>query len=205
MRITLIVEGETELVFMPCLRDFVRCRLTGHGPMPKLISMNQRGRIPTGGKLQRLVETLLNDRHSPADHVIALTDVYTGTTDFKDAEDAKEKMRKWVGNEPRFHPHVAQHDFEAWLLPYWSTIKRLAGHNGAAPSGQPELVNHNQPPALRLRKIFAKGTCRRAYVKTRDAKRILKDNDLMVAVGQCPELRALVNTILSVSGGTVIP
>jgi hypothetical protein len=31
-----------------------------------------------------------------------LTDVYTGTSDFKDAADAKAKMRKWVGEEKRF-------------------------------------------------------------------------------------------------------
>jgi hypothetical protein len=59
--------------------------------------------------------------------VIALTDVYTGTDDFLDAADAKQKMRAWVGKNDRFHPHVAQHDFEAWLLPFWTDIQSLAG------------------------------------------------------------------------------
>lgn len=31
------------------------------------------------------------------------------------AADAKQKMREWVGTEPRFFPHAACHDFEAWL------------------------------------------------------------------------------------------
>ena len=33
-------------------------------------------------------------------------------------------MREWVGVEKRFYPHVALHDFEAWLLPYWEKIKK---------------------------------------------------------------------------------
>lgn len=78
------------------------------------------------------------------DHVISLTDVYTGSQppDFKDALDAKAKMRQWVGAESRFYPHAAQYDFEAWLLPYWQTIQRLAGHNRQRPPGEPETVNY---------------------------------------------------------------
>ena len=83
--------------------------------MPKLDFVPHDGRIPTGGKLKRVVENLLNDRKQPAVAVIALTDVYTGTTppEFPTAADAKQKMREWVGAEPRFYPHVALHDFEA--------------------------------------------------------------------------------------------
>jgi len=161
------------------------------------------GRIPTGDKLQRVVRRLLADRCQPADHVIALTDVYTGSRppDFPTANAAKDKMRQWVGEEPRFHPHVALHDVEAWLLCYWPIIQRLAGHNKSAPAGNPETVNHENPPAHRIREIFRIGTCRAAYVKPRDARRILRDSDLSQAVASCPELKALVNTILSVCGG----
>ncbi len=143
----------------------------------------------------------------PSDHIIALTDIYTGSQppDFQDAEDAKNKMRQWVGAEPRFHPHVALHDFEAWLLPYWASIQKLAGHNKKAPSGKPEMVNHNNPPAYRIKEIFEIGTCRDSYIKPRDAGRILSKHDLAVAVAACPELKSLLNTIISVSGGTPIP
>jgi len=81
---------------------------------------------------------------------------------------------------------------------------RLAGHNRNAPSGNPESVNHNKPPAHRIMEIFEIGRCRDSYIKPRDAGRILRDNDLSEAVSQCAELKALVNTILSVSGGTCI-
>lgn len=200
MKIALIVEGKTEKAFLPYLRTFLQKHL--RGMMPRLDVTPYDGRIPTGGKLDRVVRNLLNGRQA-ADHAIALTDVYTGSRppDFIDAADAKRKMRQWVNNNPRFHPHAAQYDFEAWLLPYWGTIQRLAGHNQAAPAGNPETVNHDNPPAHRIKAMFEAGQCRDSYVKPRDAGRILRENDLSVAIAQCAELKALVNTIISLCGG----
>lgn len=204
MKIAIIVEGKTEKAFLPHLRDFLKNRLAGE--TPKLDVLPYDGRIPKEDKLRRVVENLLRGG-KPADHVIALTDVYTGGTspDFLDAQDAKKKMRQWVGAEPRFHPHVAQYDFEAWLLPYWPTIQKLAKHNKGAPGGNPETVNHHNPPAYRIKEIFEIGKCRESYVKPRDAARILRENDLSVAVAQCSELKAMINTILSLCGGPIIP
>jgi hypothetical protein len=201
MKIAIIVEGKTEKVFMPYLRAYLEKHLADK--MPKLISSCYDGRIPKEDKLKRVVEKLLIGRNA-ADYVIALTDVYTGTSDFGDAANAKGKMRKWVGEEPRFHPHAAQHDFEAWLLPYWNTIQKLAGHNKTAPSGNPEMVNHNKPPASHIKEIFETGKCRDSYVKPRDAGRILRENDLSIAISQCSELKAFVDTIIALSGGKAV-
>ena len=200
MKITILVEGDTERVFLPPLRDFLSRHLT---KMPSLSVRPYDGRIPKGDKLRRIVEDLLTKR-PPSDAVIALTDVYTGTSDFTDAEDAKAKMTEWVGGNERFYPHVAQHDFEAWLLPYWPTIQKLAKHNMRAPAGPPEQVNHTHPPARRIKDIFERGKCRDSYVKPRDALRILKDNDLSVSIEACPELKAFVNTIIRLSGGEML-
>ncbi len=204
MKITLMVEGKTEKAFLPCLRNHLQQRLAGS--MPNLDLAPYDGRIPTGEKLARTVRGFLSGRDA-SDHVIALTDVYTGQIppDFSDATDAKNKMRQWVGIEPRFHPHAAQYDFEAWLLPYWSQIKRLAGHDRNAPSGSPEQVNHNNPPSHHIKQIFRIGRCRDDYVKPRDAGRILKDQDLSLAINQCSELKAFVNSILRFCGGAEIP
>ncbi len=204
MKIAIIVEGKTEKVFIPYLRNFLQTRLANR--MPRLYTNVYDGRIPKEYKLKRVVDTELKGRNA-VDHVIALTDVYTGTNppDFLNAADAKAKMRQWVGDEPRFHPHVAQHDFEAWLLPYWQTIQKMAGHNKVAPAGLPETVNHNKPPAYRIKEIFEIGQCRDSYVKTRDAGKILGQNDLTLAIDACDELKAFVNTIIEVSGGNKIP
>ncbi len=201
MKIAILVEGRTEKAFLPRLREFLKPRVTGN--MPNLDIVPYDGRIPKEAKLRRTVESLLSGRN-PALAVIALTDVYTGTADFYDAADAKAKMRSWVGPNDRFHPHVAQHDFEAWLLPYWSEIQKVAGHNRTAPPGPPEMVNHNRPPSFHIKEIFRIGTCRDDYSKVRDAKRILQNQDLSIAAAACPELRAFLNTILQLCGGQSI-
>ena len=204
MKIAILVEGKTELAFKPYLRKFLETHL--HDIMPDLDFHPYNGRIPKYGKLKRIVENHLNCKN-PADHIIALTDVYTGTNppDFLDSADAKEKMREWVGTEDRFHPHTAQHDFEAWLLPYWSTVQKLAGHNKTAPRGAPESINHNKPPSVHLNEMFINGKYRKNYNKPRDAGRILRDNDLSVAVDRCPELKSFINTILELCNVTKIP
>ncbi len=149
---------------------------------------------------------LLTTGREPADAVIALTAVYTGTNppDFADAADAREKMRQWVGLEDRFHPHAAQHDFEAWLLPYWDKIQRLAGSNLKAHWSSPEQVNHGNPPSRRFIEAFRTGKTGRAYSKTCDAARILRDKDLLVSARACPELKAFRNTIFTLSGAEKI-
>jgi hypothetical protein len=201
MRIAILVEGKTETAFKPFLVEFLRTRLAGK--MPKLDFVPYDGRIPTGKKLKRVVEYLLNDRKRPADAVIALTDVYTGSNppEFPTAEEAKKKMREWVDNEPLFFPHVALHDFEAWLLPYWKKIQKMTGSNRKTPDSNPEKVNHNNPPAYRLAELFRTGTKSNFYVKARDAGRILKDEDLSVSINACHELKAFIDTIIALCGG----
>jgi uncharacterized protein DUF4276 len=201
LKITILVEGKTETAFKPHLIAFLKGKLAGK--MPKLDMFPYHGRIPKGEDLRRKVETLLNG-HQPSDGVIALTDVYTGTNDFQNAVDAKAKLRQWVGPNPSFHAHVAQFDFEAWLLPYWKDIQKLAGHNRNPPAGAPENVNHMHPPSYHIREIFRTGTRREAYSKPRDANRILRGKDLDIAAAQCAELKAFLNTIITLSGGTAI-
>ncbi len=201
MKIVLLVEGETERVFVAYVREFIDRRLAGN--KPRLATHKYDGRIPKEEDLKRTVEKLLNDRN-PADYVIALTDVYTGSNDFVDAADAKSKMRNWVGNNDRFYPHAAQHDFEAWLLPYWEEIQRLAKHAKGPPAGRPETVNHNHPPSWHIKEIFRIGKSPRHYVKTRDAKRILLGKDLSIAAAACPELKSFLNTIITLCGADPI-
>lgn len=197
MKIAILVEGETEIAFKGKLHSFLQPILDQK--MPKLKFISENGRIPTKDKLKRKVENLLSGTKA-SQAVIALTDVYTGTKDFQDAEDAKVKMRQWVGNNPDFYPHVALHDFEAWLLPYWETIQKLADHNLSCPSPSPETVNHDNPPSKRIEDIFERGQCKKSYNKPRHGKDILEKNDLEIAIQSCPELKNFINTIISLSG-----
>jgi hypothetical protein len=199
MKITILVEGRTEIAFKSHLTEFLKKRLEGR--MPRLDMFPYHGRIPKHDDLRRKVEASLK---SGSGAVIALTDVYTGTSDFADASEAKSRMRQWVGPNSRFYPHAAQYDFEAWLLPFWTDIQRLAGHNSNAPPGPPEQVNHIRPPSDHIREVFRIGTCRDDYSKPRDGRRILRGNDLAVAAAACPELKSFLNTILSLCEGTCL-
>jgi hypothetical protein len=82
----------------------------------------------------------------------------------------------------------------------------LERHSGArrdnrtAPPGPPEAVNHNHPPSYHIREIFRTGTCRDDYSKPRDAARILRGKDLTISANKCPELKAFLNTIFTLSG-----
>lgn len=200
VRIAILVEGKTETAFKPYLISYLEKQLAGR--MPKLVIQKYDGRIPSGEKLKRIVENLLNDPKNPADAVIALTDVYTGPIPlvFSTAAEAKKKMRDWVGPEKKFHPHVALHDFEAWLLPYWERITKLTGTNRKAPRGSPEKVNHDNPPSRLLEEVFRTGSKKIGYVKARDAGRILKGQDLCLAIDACPELKAFVDRIIELCG-----
>ena len=199
VRIAILVEGETEKAFQETLHSFLKGYLQAQQiSMPTLRFIPQRGRIPKGDKLKRVVENLLY--HDGYDAVIALTDVYTGTKDFQNAADAKQKMNTWVGNHPDFYPHVALHDFEAWLLPYWSTIQKKAKHNRAKPGSEPEKVNHDRPPSYHLKEIFERGQCKESYNKIIHAKAIFKGQDLTIAIEACPELKAFINCILRLCG-----
>lgn len=193
VKIAILVEGATEVAFKQKLQSFLKDYLQAQQvSMPKLKFIPQDGRIPKEDKLKRVVINLLKKY----DAVIALTDVYTGTKDFTSAEDAKEKMRNWVGQEPRFYPHVALHDFEAWLLPYWSTIQKLAKSQRTVPGNKPEKVNHDRPPSYHIKDVFETGKCTKSYIKPVHGAKILEDADLSVAIEACPELKAFINCIL---------
>ena len=164
MKITILVEGRTEQAFKTPLLEFMKPSLEGR--MPSLDFFTCDGRVYKGDKLRRVVEGLLNNGKRPADAVIAVTDAYTGTGDFDDAEDAKRKMGEWVGANDKFYPHAAQHDFEAWLLPFWKDLRSLRGDKmsiaiSESVTGEPKLTLEQKPacfdPELHWGEVIATG------------------------------------------------
>ena len=203
MKISILIEGRTERAFKPFLNDFLRGYLAGR--MPNLDFVPQDGGLPTNDKLRRVVDNLLVGKRA-ADRVIGLTDVYTGHQPplFTDAADAKQMMSTWVGNNPNFFPHAALHDFETWLIPYWTKIQKLAQSNRVRPGQNPESINHQNPPAYRIKEIFEIGGCKKSYSKTIDGPRILRGENLLTSINECTELKAFVNRIIVLSGGTPV-
>jgi hypothetical protein len=152
------------------------------------------------GKLRRRVYLELRGPRVKA--VVGLIDVYP---DFSSAGKAKQFLREAVGDEPRFYAHAAQYDVEAWLLPYWDFICRRLGVRKAKPSAHPEQVNLERPPSQRLNELYRIARPPRKYVKPIEMATILRKQDLTIAANQCPELKGLLNTLLSLADLEQLP
>jgi len=56
-------------------------------------------------------------------------------------------------------------------------------------------VNHDKPPAFRIKEIFESGKSF-SYNKPIHGRKILEKNDLTIAIQACPELKAFMNRII---------
>jgi hypothetical protein len=201
MKIVLLVEGKTETAFQEKLGAFLgeRCEQQGK-PKIGLRTKPMDTRLMNAERVRERV--MMSFRDPDVTRVLALVDVYPR---FESAQEAKTFLRKAVGDEPRFHAHAAQFDFEAWLLPYWDDICKCLKVRKQKPAANPEQVNCLKPPSQHLIELYHLAKPPRSYDKARDGKAILRDKDLTVAANQCPELKDLLNTLLGCAGLELLP
>ena len=199
MTIVLLVEGATEIALKGKLKAFLDERAKAEGrPRVALRSKDIMTLNPT--RLRRRVCLELRGPRVMA--VVGLIDVYPN---FDSADGAKQFLQDAVGNEPRFYAHAAQYDVEAWLLPYWNFICRRLGVQRARPGANPEQVDLERPPSKRLDELYRIAKPPRRYVKPIEMAAILRNQDLVVAASQCPELKSLLNTLLTLADLTLLP
>jgi hypothetical protein len=123
---------------------------------------------------------------------------------FPAAADAVTWLRTLCPDNERYFAHAAQHDLEAWLLPYWSTAAKKAGTPSVkAPSGNPEGINHDKPPSWHLADLYRRSA--KKYSKPRDGADILRGQDLTIAAAQCPQFKLFLNTLLTLAGCPALP
>jgi hypothetical protein len=193
MKIVVLTEGKTEIALRSKLHDFINDRLP--------IGVERRIGIQTKPLKGKMNCEEIKDRVTMSLEkedvmaVIVLCDVYPN---FNSAEETKKFLRDCVGNQPRFHAHAAQFDFEAWLMPYWDDICRKLRISRQPPGTNPEEINDRMPPSKHLMKLYRDAN--RRYDKVRDAHAILRNKDLTVAAGKCRELRSFLNTLLTCAG-----
>ena len=200
MTIVLLAEGRTEMALRGPLKDFLDVRAVVEG-RPKLALRTKDIMTLNEGKLRARIRNELATTEVTA--VIGLIDVYPN---FVSAAEAKDYLSRAAGEDARFHAHAAQHDVEAWLLPYWADIcRRLGMRTRAAPDGQPERVNRVRPPSVRLVELYRLAQPPRKYTKPIELAAILKGKDLTIAAAQCAELEALLNTLLGLGGLQQLP
>jgi hypothetical protein len=194
LTIVLLAEGRTEVALREPLKAFLDARAAAEGH-PKVALRIKDILTLNPGKLRARIRNELASMDVTA--VIGLIDVYPN---FSTAAEARGFLCEAAGDTPRFYAHSAQYDVEAWLLPYWDDICRRLGVSRPAPGSQPELVNRTRPPSVRLMELYRLAQPPRKYTKPIEMAAILKGKDLTIAARQCAELKALVNTLLGLSG-----
>lgn len=193
LKIVLLVEGDTEQALKEHLKRFLDER-AALAQKPK-ISLQTRALRMDDRDIEKRVQLELQGKDTLA--VVALVDVYPY---HKSAEEAKTKLIRAARNHPKFYAHVARHDVEAWLLPFWDEICRRTGVREKAPGVHPEEVDGEDPPAKRLKALYDRAKPPRRYIKPVEMNAILRGKDLTVIATSCPEFRAFLNTLLRLAG-----
>lgn len=194
MRIVLLVEGETEIALKAVLKQFLDQHAAQHGQpyvrlqMRKIKSFNEES-------LGRQIRLELQARENTA--VVGLIDVFPRFKHANAAKDYLVEATRRAGVSHGFHAHAAQYDVEAWLLPYWDDICERIGFRQSRPGHNPEEVDDIKPPSFHLRELYRRA--RREYTKTDQMPIILANKDLTIAANACPELKGLLNTLLTLS------
>jgi hypothetical protein len=197
--IVLLVEGKTETTLKEVLKKFLDDQATREGrPRVKVNTKPLDTRLLNPERVRDQVALSLRDQEVVC--VVGLVDVYPR---FRSAQEAKEFLRQAASGEPKFHAHAAQFEVEAWLLPFWQDICHKLRVQRQPPGANPEQVDLQTPPSRHLSELYR--LANRSYDKPRDAKAILQGKDLTVVASQCPEFRALLNTLLMCAGLTTMP
>lgn len=196
-RIVILAEGDTERAAKAHIKAFLDARA---GKLPKV---RLETSIFDGGlkepEVRGRTEKFLRDPATLG--VIALVDMYPQFRGQTPAQ-ARGLVRAWMPSDPRCHAHVANHDFEAWLLHGWDALLKQSGVTSIRKpwSRFPEQVNHDNPPAHRIRSLFQEGKPPRKYKKPIDGRRLFEKLDLAQVAAVCPELKALLNRLLELCG-----
>ena len=200
MTIVLIMEGETEAALKVHLKAFLDQRAALEGkPSVRLKTKPEVGRGK--GAFHKRIRLELAEPGVSA--VVALVDVYP---DYANAAEAKRDLYAKGGSPPNFYTHAAQHDVEAWLLPFWDEICQHLGVSQGPPGANPEGVDRDRPPSVRLKELYGRAKQpKRSYHKVTEMRRILKGKDLAVIASQCPEFKQLLNRLLTLSDLTPLP
>ena len=202
MSIVLLVEGGTERALTDKIKEFLDQRAEAHG-LPRIALQTRKIKSINPDALGRQIELQLQTPGITA--VVGLIDVFPK---FRNAGEAKNFLRRTAnkaGVTQGFYAHAAQYDVEAWLLPYWEDICRHVGVKQGSPSGNPEQVNDIRPPSYHLKDLYQRAKPPHKYVKTTEMPAILKNKDLTISANACPELKSLLNTLLTLSDLPLLP
>lgn len=198
MKVVVVCEGSTEAALRSAIRDYVHNKSKGRARVG--VRVRSLDGAVVRRKLASVVAYELADRDVVG--VVAVTDVYPN---FQNAAVAKSSLMSQVGREhhPQFRAHVAQHDLEAWLIPFWDEIAKYLRVDAKSPGARAEEINGVRPPSLRISELYRKAG--RKYRKPIDGPTWLTGERLEHAAKSCPELKLFLDSLLEFAGVGSMP
>lgn len=204
-RVIVLCEGETEEI---ALREFVRRQWNSEGlGLVGLETRNLHGHLTKAGLFAK---GYLDDPTVLA--VFTLIDLQGMTlVEHAPNDDVQTKVMRvqdWLHDEvqhPRsqdFHPHVAVHETEAWILAEGSALARRLRCTTIHPDPQAELKNFQRPPSERINDLFRQhrhGQAKRGYQKIEDGTPLFKALPFEPVYSSCPYFRAFYDGLKQVA------
>ncbi len=138
--------------------------------------------------------------------VIALLDLYGPTfypPDKRDAASRREWGMKYLKDQhpdPRYRPHFAIHEVEAWLLPQPDLFDSRVAKK--LPGKTPEEVNFNEPPAKLLDRLYNEAL-KRDYKKVVEGTKLFRSLDPAMVYAKCPAFKALADDLLDLCPASI--
>ena len=167
---------------------------------------NMRGSGHFLSKIARAVERSLQPEEK-VDYVFGLLDLHgvglsyprEVTSRDQKAEYLKKHLRELVSfsYRGRFHPHVAVHELEAWVLADDGALRDYL-KQPMQPWPTPEAVNFDSPPVRHLKDLFMRHK-RVAYGKAVHGKRLFEMIDPRIVMNKCHHFKLFVDDLMMVS------
>ena len=111
----------------------------------------------------------------------------------------KTKIEKSV-DQAKFRQHFAVYELEAWLLSQPDIFPQAVVKDFPAGISNPEKVNHDEPPAKLLERLYEKNL-KTGYKKVTDGQRLFSKLDPGVVYGKCPHFKRLLDDMVSTARG----
>jgi hypothetical protein len=200
MKFVLFVEGKTEQMGVPAfLKRWLDPKLTAAVGI-KPVKFNGWAELVKDAPGKAAI--YLNSSDVIA--VISLLDLYGPTLYPSQAATAAQRI-SWATkhlqqtvNQARFAQFFAVHEVEAWLLSDPSLFPSSVRQKFPGTVQTPETVNCNTPPAVLLDRLYNQATGR-GYKKVAYGKDLFEKLDPHAAYMKCPNLKALLDTMLQLA------
>lgn len=156
-------------------------------------------------KIGRVVENTLS--LGEADRVFGLMDLYGTVIPYPAGLHVPEARAEYLQNHlkrlvpetyrPHFHPHVAVHELEAWLLADESGLIGRLRHS-VPPWPNPEKVNFDKPPAAHVNELFRRHL-KMTYGKAVDGGRLFGKINPDIVMNKCPHFKLFIDDLMTVT------